>query len=131
MTIEWDHDLETGIPIIDQQHKELIVLLRRLRKLTFGKEDFTATINELRNYANTHFETEENYMLTANYPRYKEHKQWHDRFVKQLEITYEKLKDDNNITDLGYELYIFAEDWILKHYTDEDIKFAQYFKEHS
>jgi len=40
------------------------------------------TLIELQTYVKLHFKTEEDYMRYAHYPDYKEHKDCHDKFIK-------------------------------------------------
>jgi hemerythrin len=37
----------------------------------------------------------------------------------------------HSINDLGIELHDLAADWIINHYSDEDVKLADYIKKHS
>lgn len=57
----WNKNFETGIEIIDDQHKKLILLLNQLAA-TLARDDQLETnrvFDELADYANYHFETEE------------------------------------------------------------------------
>lgn len=131
MPIEWNESLKTGIPIIDSEHQELIVMLNRLGRFRCGEERFTEAFEELQYYADNHFKVEENYMLKLEYPEYDEHKSFHDKFKQDLEAIHKRLNEPENILDLGMEVYDFAGDWIINHYSNEDIKLANYIKQHS
>ena len=131
MSIEWDENLKTGISIIDEQHQELLVMLNRLSRFRCGKENLIDAFNELQDYADIHFKTEEDCMISTKYSEYDGHKSCHDKFVEDLEIIRKKIDSTENICDLGDELFHFVEDWIINHYSNEDVKLASYIKKHS
>jgi hemerythrin len=131
MPIEWNDDLKTGIPIIDEQHQELIVMLNRLGRLKCGKDCFLDALTELQEYVNTHFKTEEDYMVLINYHEYNEHKSCHDKFSEEINTIHKNIDKVQNIDALGIELHDLAADWIINHYSDEDVKLADYIKQHS
>ena len=128
MTIEWDDKIKTGIPVIDEQHQDLLVMLNRLERLKCEKKSFLEAFFEIEDYAGTHFETEENVMIQTKYPEYKEHKSCHDEFKQELKIIKKKIDIAQDIHDIGTELYNFASGWIIKHYSDEDVKLVEFIK---
>lgn len=130
MFIEWSDKLKTGLPVIDEQHQDLIVLLNRLGRLRCGQESFLETFNELEDYSNIHFKTEEDLMVKTNYPKYKEHKSSHDK-LKQIIIDIKLEIKKNNIDDFGEKLYDFAQNWIINHYSTEDVELVEYIKNYS
>lgn len=131
MPIEWNDELKTGIPIIDEQHQELIVMLNRVGRFKCGKECFLDALAELKDYVNTHFKTEEDYMISINYPKYNEHKSCHDKFIKNLTMLLEKADKIKNIHDLGPELHDLVADWVTEHYSGIDVELADYIKKQS
>lgn len=128
MPIEWNDSLKSGISVIDEQHQDLIIMLNRLHRLRCGKECFYDAFSELENYANIHFKTEEDIMISLNYPEYKTHKICHDKFVDALIQYAKQLEDAANITELGEEIIKFAENWIIEHYSNEDVELVKYLK---
>ncbi|MDK2862058.1 MAG: hypothetical protein PWP33_1261 [Thermodesulfobacterium sp.] len=65
--IDWDHTWEIGIESIDNQHKMLVNLINKLYenivfKPEISKDEFLYTFQELYDYAQYHFETEETFM---------------------------------------------------------------------
>lgn len=130
MFIEWNDKLKTGLPIIDEQHQDLVVMLNRLGRLKCGKESFLETFSELEDYSNIHFKTEEDLMIKTNYPRYEEHKHYHEKLkqiIKDIGIEINK----NNFDHFGEKLHDFAQDWIINHYSTEDICLVEYIKKSS
>lgn len=62
----WNKNFETGITIIDEQHKKLVSLLNKLAEtLTRNNQvEISRVFDELAEYANFHFETEETIWVT-------------------------------------------------------------------
>lgn len=131
MPIEWNDNLKTGIAIIDDQHQELLVMLNRLGRFRCGKESFFEALKDLQNYANEHFKTEEDYMAQAKYPKYEEHKSSHHKLIEDLDLYNTKLNQTNDFNSLGQELYDFVADWIINHYSNEDVELVKYIKQNT
>ncbi len=58
----WNHNFETGIGIIDEQHKRLVDLLNQLATHLADCSErvtLTAVFSEFANYADYHFKSEE------------------------------------------------------------------------
>lgn len=88
----WNDNLKTGIALVDEQHKRLIDLLNELTgHLVHDNPDEVARVfDELANYAEYHFETEESiwHAYFKNDPWVDEHQASHDSFmpvVQELE----------------------------------------------
>lgn len=128
MPIEWNDNLKTGIQILDEQHQELIVMLNRIGRFRCGKERFDEAFAELEDFANTHFKAEEDLMVTLNYPKYDEHKTYHDEFITTLREFKGKIKPNENTHELGEEIIEFGGNWITNHYSNEDIELVKFIK---
>lgn len=128
MPIEWNDNLKTGIQIIDEQHQELIVMLNRFGRFRCGKECFNEAFKELEDFANIHFKTEEDIMISLNYPKYEEHKNCHDEFIKKINEFKEKIKLHKHTHELGEEIIEFGGSWITHHYSNEDVELVKYLK---
>lgn len=129
MAITWNDNLRTGITVIDDQRRLLFMLLKDLDKYKFNKNNFYEVLFELQAYLLVHFCTEEEYMRYLIYPDYKHHKACHDKFLEDFKKILKKTTVVDNITDLGPESVVFIENWIQEHYTNEDLKMANYINE--
>lgn len=114
-----DH-LLTNIDIIDAQHKKIIELVHKLQELKTIKIDFTVVmtvLNELYEYVNFHFETEENLMRSAGVTDIENHVQQHDFFRSKLNEFREKKRTKSDfLNNLDYELMLrFLRDWLIMH----------------
>jgi hemerythrin-like metal-binding protein len=85
----WRDDLETGIPLIDEQHRLIISEINGLvETVTLKKSppDVEAVFHYLTKYATEHFQTEETYMLQYAYPKLQEHHAIHQGFMSEFDV---------------------------------------------
>jgi hemerythrin len=123
--ILWKNEFETGVPEIDEQHKQLIKLLNDLidtKDLHVSSDEISKALYAIINYADVHFGTEELFLQQINYPKYAEHKKEHTLFRKMAvqfcQETVEKQKD------VPHEMITFLTEWTIGHilYSDQDYK---------
>ncbi|HTF99120.1 MAG TPA: bacteriohemerythrin [Nitrospirota bacterium] len=132
--MEWTERLATGIPAIDDQHKELF---RRINNLVLAikqhrcRSEIDGMIQFLDDYAQVHFSEEEKNMAETNYPGLFEQKKSHQQYLQALA----ELKDQAalpRITGSSYDLSATTNqvivDWIVAHIMRQDIRFGEYLK---
>lgn len=119
-------NLITGIDIIDEQHQALFKLINNLDEIRESKESFNRALLELQIYVSSHFKTEEEYMRYMSYPDFSNHKDCHDKFIEDYKSLLKKLSSAENSMDLASEFIEFVETWIKEHYTNVDVKMAEY-----
>ena len=123
----WNKNFETGVEIIDEQHKKLVALLNELASnLTQDNQiEVTRVFGELAEYANFHFETEE-----AIWVEYFNDDSWlsshqltHSSFLPRvLEL---KEQDSNKSLDEIIEGIVkFLIRWLAFHIIDNDKRMA-------
>lgn len=123
----WNENFETGIELIDEQHKVIVLLLNKLANNLTKNElsKVEETFNELAQYAAYHFECEEK--IWNKYIKDKDvidsHRDAHDSFLpKVLELKEKnKNKDSHAIVE---EILIFLIKWLAFHIVDEDKRLA-------
>lgn len=128
MTLEWNNNLLTGIAEIDNQHKLLFELINKLGNKCSSKTDFFNVYAELQAFVGIHFKTEENYMRYLNYPEYETHKGCHDNFVYEVKLILKNKISGDDFSVFSSKLVETFENWLMTHYTDEDVKMAEYIK---
>ncbi len=87
MRYEITKDLETGNALIDSEHRELFLAINNLLDSCAsgkGRENIESTVKFLNNYVKKHFFDEEQLQLKNKYPGYEEHKQFHEKYKKDL-----------------------------------------------
>lgn len=86
----WDETINTGIEIIDTQHKELFRIGRALEQLAITKcigmdENYLLQIIcDLREYVAYHFYEEEHLMELNHYSKLKAHKEEHKMYQDMI-----------------------------------------------
>ncbi len=125
----WDTSLETNIPVVDQQHKEMFRQLDVLLDYTNPARIFE-TLAFLADYVVKHFGTEELMQKSARYPLAEMHKEEHEAFVgaySELKRQYEESGEDFIVLN---KLIKMIMDWLHMHIMGLDKDFAVYFKEY-
>lgn len=96
---EWNETLSTGVGEIDEQHRYLFSLAKRLDRAIVRSNDLATLasvlqevetvaciLKELGDYASQHFETEEKYMRMCEYPEYDLHREAHARSAERIRV---------------------------------------------
>jgi hemerythrin len=128
----WSDDLESGNQLIDYQHRELIRRFETLETAIIqgqGFQEVKSVAAFLQRYVLTHFNTEEQDMLSFNYPRLGEHVAQHDLCKKrifQFKKYIETEKDKNKVQNLALSMIGL---WVRDHILNHDIQYIQYSKE--
>lgn len=130
MNFQWSDDYKCNVEEIDTQHKKLFELGRKVSELIekqdYNEDEVLEIYKELKDYVIYHFKTEEGLMLRISYPEYKEHKEKHVEFIKELsKFSIEKINLKGKET--LKELLLFIGTWIIKHIFSVDMRYMSYF----
>jgi len=123
----WNPHLETGIELIDEQHRVLVNLLNRLAQQHVqgaSESEIHTILGELANYADYHFTTEEGiwHSALAGDSWLHEHIQSHQRFFAHIvelqsgERAFQAVLDD---------LFSYLTQWLAYHILDNDKRMAK------
>ena len=129
--IEWDDSFSVNVLEIDGQHLKLVEMLNEIHEaMQEGKGASVAgrIVNEMIEYAQSHFATEENYFEKFKYPKAKEHTQEHLEFVKRVSAMKQDAKAGKH--GLSIEVMHFLKDWLLNHIIGSDKQYSSFFNEH-
>ncbi len=117
---EFKDEFRTGIESIDKEHARLFEIADRayttlMDEFIPDKYDYIVDIlNELKDYAATHFQHEEEYMLSINYKKLLSQKVMHNDFIEKIS-GYDLDKLDENQKDSILEILDFLNDWLVNH----------------
>ncbi len=120
----WNMDLNTGIEIIDKQHKALVDYINQLDDARISghtKEAVAKVIDDLVDYAVSHFAFEESMQEEARYPYLKAHKRVHELFVKRVAEYQERFKQNEDISE---ELHKLMFNWLFTHIKHDDADYV-------
>ncbi|WP_462382041.1 bacteriohemerythrin [Pseudomonas sp. Marseille-QA0892] len=122
--LAWEHDLDTGIDVIDQQHRRIIEMINWLEDVQSGVSGHTTedVVNELLDYTISHFAFEEALMEEAGYRFSRAHKRVHEVFIKRVEGLRSRFKDGEDIT---LELRETLGRWLISHIRNDDRNYVE------
>ncbi len=129
--IEWSDEMSVGFDEIDAQHRKLVGLINELNEAMSegkSKQVMGNIIDELIEYTDTHFSTEEKYMREFDFEGLGEHKRVHDSFVEKVKDFQAKFEDDKLL--LSVEVMNFLKDWLTEHIAGLDQEYRDCFLEH-
>jgi len=130
--IKYTPDLETKVPKIDMQHKELFKRINDVIALgakSASKEETDKTFMLLEEYIETHFRDEEELQRSVGYEKHEWHKDQHRLFKD----TYMALKDEYYKKGPGaaftLQLNKSIIEWIVKHIKHVDVELGKIINE--
>ena len=125
MQYEWSSEPETGLPTIDDEHKQLVAALNDLL-IACGhgrhKAELKKTVNSFVAYTVKHFSDEEAFLFQCKYPDYPQHKQLHGDFKAIATDLAERLLEEGASIALIAEAQPTIDDWLFKHIKGEYLK---------
>ena len=126
--VEWDDDFSVSIPLMDEQHKKLIIMINDLfQRCVSGSTStnltFAMAVKDAAEYAKMHFQVEEEYLEKAAYPGLPSQKMEHERFMAEVMATFEKYKKGEAVP---LDLVRFLKKWLLNHIAVSDNKYTAY-----
>ena len=122
LSIQWKDSLNTGIPFVDKQHRQLLDLINKLFKIMKDGGDrmlIGSVVDDLAKYTIYHFREEEKLMKKHHYPDFDAHKNIHDQFVTKVGDFAEKLKSGARVAPA--DIYKMLKDWLISHIENQDI----------
>jgi hemerythrin len=124
---EWDPAWETGVSIIDRQHRQLVDHAARLLDDVMGGRtdlDVQASLQFLTQFADFHFRDEERIMAEAGYPSLQAHQVEHQALRERLEAMAQKQAQAQG--GLTADLVRFVHHWIARHVDSMDRALADF-----
>ncbi len=120
--ITWSDNLSIGIPVIDEEHRSLVLLANEFQLALsegHGTEKVAIVFDKLLEYTAKHFKNEEEYMEKNSYPNIEEHKAEHLDLVNQvMELNKDKrYVFPENISE-------FLSSWLKEHIMGSDKEFG-------
>ena len=127
----------TNIASIDEEHKTLFGIVRQANDLIHAEylhdkyDEIMKILEELKDYTNKHFQHEEEYMESIQYPKLDAQKRAHTAFIEKLvDINIHELDDiDNNQQQYLEELIDYLLSWLSEHILKADCLIPEWEKE--
>ena len=128
--LEITKELETGIAIIDQQHRELVDRINTLISLgdkAKNPKELGKTLTFLGEYVLVHFRAEEDLMTGCVYPACYLHEGQHRLFVDKFLEFKRSFEEEGYSDSLSVELNGFLVSWVINHIKVSDADFGKYY----
>ncbi len=128
-TPDWSDVLNIGLPILDEQHKQLFAIADDLLSAIArgeGEAVLKDIFDRLKSYTKYHFKEEEEYMRRIGYPKAEEHAAEHVLLMMRVNTLWRLIENGEIISPKGVSL--FVSDWIVEHIMDKDGQIGQFAK---
>lgn len=126
--IEWSAALETGVPAMDAQHRELIRLIQAMvahHERGSIYSEMLVTYKELVGWAVKHFDDEEAFQESIDFPGLKAHRIAHDK-LKGRAVEYLNQLESGTVDVVS--LINFLSNWLTNHIIKMDTRYGQHAK---
>lgn len=122
----WHKDFETGVELIDKEHKQLFSTMNKLLQIISEEKKAEWACKEgikyLKNHTIKHFEHEEEYMKSIQYEDFDLHKRLHDDFrFRTLPALEEELIETDYSREAVSHFLGVCIGWVLAHTQTEDL----------
>lgn len=130
-------EYETGIELIDEEHKKLFAIICQANELVTAEllhdkyDEIIAILGELKDYTEKHFHDEEEYMKEIGYPNLESQEIAHSAFIEKLVTSSVEELDsiDQNQQQYLIELIDYLLDWLTNHILKADHLIGQWVRE--
>jgi len=123
LAITWTGDLDTGIEVIDKQHRRIVDYINDLEvaNASGNKDSVRRVLDDLVDYTMSHFAFEESLQEEAGYKYAKPHKKVHDLFVRRVNDYVERFRLGEDVSD---GLHQMLTSWLINHIKRDDADYV-------
>ena len=127
--VAWESKYETGIPLIDYQHRELISLTNQLYRACLMGDDalqtaFKEAMGRMVEYVRFHFGAEQKLLEAIHYPDFPNHKKKHDLLVGNILEAVKEQKEGKKFVPNNFVRTL--RDWVFSHIAIQDKQYSLY-----
>ena len=128
--LELTDDLKTDIETIDEQHQALLSWANAVsaNDVLADEDKLSEALNNLDEYVDYHFRTEEQAMDAHGYDRLEKHKAQHRRLMREVTELFGRLHREGASKGLMVEVQYMFSDWYTLHIKEWDKPFAAFLK---
>ncbi|GAB0056845.1 Bacteriohemerythrin [Candidatus Magnetaquicoccaceae bacterium FCR-1] len=126
--ILWHKTLSVGVEAFDIDHKNLLELINQLHTAmqeNQGVPQIKEILDDLLNYAITHFSREEQVLADHGYPGLDAQHQQHERFLHYI-TERNNAMDQGDSFALAAEMLKYLKDWLLQHILKHDMAYTSF-----
>jgi hemerythrin len=121
--IQWTSDFDTGIRVIDKQHRRLVEYINQLAhaRTHHNRDEVSGVLDQLVDYTLSHFAFEESLREDAGYPQHASHVHAHDAFRNRIFDFRERARQGEDVAKPLLEL---LKAWLFEHIAHEDARYV-------
>ena len=133
--VRWSSSYSTGIKLIDDQHKDLLLFVNNLcNDVTVIEVDehdayFRLAIGHMVSYIKKHFAAEEQIMVATQFPGYYSHKRTHESFILTVVKSVKDYEAGKRM--VLNNLINFLKNWVFAHIAIMDVQYIDHFKKNA
>lgn len=127
--IVWSEKLAIGVPLIDEQHRQIIDLINTLQENIERGELTRAeqTLSALVEHKIAHCAYEETLLQKSGFPFLKPHKKAHHDYIEECRAYMQRMQQGDYILPKALS---FIKPWMVRHIRGEDQDYAHFVREH-
>lgn len=129
--VPWNDRYSVGVRQIDEQHQKLVGIMNKLCDfMDKGEENYVIgeVLEELAEYAWSHFALEERYFIEFDYDKTDEHVAQHREFSKQVSSLKKDLSEGKET--VSTDTISFLGKWFTEHVLTYDKEYIPCFHKH-
>lgn len=128
MKMNWRSEYNTGIEVIDDQHKRILDYINEIEDVrsTHDQARIKEVLDNIIDYTQSHFTFEESLQEEAEYKYRVPHKRVHDLFIKKIENYRDRFLMGQAIEE---ELHQILTKWLINHIQHDDADYVGAVKE--
>lgn len=123
MRMKWVPDYNTGIDVIDDQHKRILDFINQIDEVSdrTDRAQIKQVLDNIIDYTQSHFTFEESLQEEAGYKYRVPHKRVHDLFIKRIEAYRDRFEQGQSIEN---ELNEVLSKWLINHIQHDDADYV-------
>lgn len=128
--IRWTEQLQTGHPLIDEQHHKLVEIINRFYAAFVDKKHESILLDildELADYTRYHFSAESRLMKQITYAQENDHLEAHAKFARMVTNFQDECRKDPGC--FTFRLMSFLQNWLTDHIMKTDKVFVAQLRE--
>lgn len=124
----WSDNYSIGNERVDNEHKKLFELAKKAYSMEnkyISKVEMKQVLAEFFDYMKYHFNDEEDFMRSIDYPNLEEHAKIHKSIIESM---VKLITEINNVNEMKGQLVVIAKKWLLEHILQEDMKIGAFIR---
>ncbi len=120
----WSEDLNTGIDVIDAQHRQIVGFINQLddARSKGDRKLVKDVLDGLIDYTVAHFSFEETLMEDVGYAYLRPHQKVHEQFVRRVSDMRDQFERGEEVVDA---LHSLLHRWLFNHIRHDDDSYAK------